>query len=228
MFSCVTLKLKRSDSSRDSALELSQAADLWPGVDMDQQAGGIMGGRGPGETASELLARRLDKRLADLKKALQRVQLAGEAQRSGRTQCKRIALVGYTNAGKTTLMNNLASTDLVAKDMPFVTLDTTVRALPHTTWRRHSTQRYRWIHPPDAEAIARQLRDHTGRAARSNFDCTGGGCIRSRMGDAFGNNAPNARLIGSGDNSQILRVHESRSPGGASDGRCDEEDRTRL
>lgn len=99
------------------------------GVDMDQQAGGIMGGRGPGETASELLARRLDKRLADLKKALQRVQLAGEAQRSGRTQCKRIALVGYTNAGKTTLMNNLASTDLVAKDMPFVTLDTTVRCL---------------------------------------------------------------------------------------------------
>lgn len=40
------------------------------GVDMDQQAGGIMGGRGPGETASELLARRLDKRLAELKKAL--------------------------------------------------------------------------------------------------------------------------------------------------------------
>lgn len=99
------------------------------GVDMDQQAGGIMGGRGPGETASELLARRLDKRLAELKKALKRVQVAGEAQRSGRTQCKRIALVGYTNAGKTTLMNNLASTDLVAEDMPFVTLDTTVRCL---------------------------------------------------------------------------------------------------
>ena len=99
------------------------------GIDMDQQAGGIMGGRGPGETASELLARRLDKRLAELKKALVRVQGAGEAQRKGRNQCKRIALVGYTNAGKTSLMNNLASTELVAEDMPFVTLDTTVRCL---------------------------------------------------------------------------------------------------
>ena len=99
------------------------------GVEMDQQAGGIMGGRGPGETASELLARRLDKRLAELKKTLQRVQVAGEAQRRKRDQCKRIALVGYTNAGKTTLMNNLASTELLAQDMPFVTLDTTVRCL---------------------------------------------------------------------------------------------------
>ena len=99
------------------------------GVDMDQQAGGIMAGRGPGETASELLARRLDKRLAELKKALSRVQVAGDAQRKRRNQCKRIALVGYTNAGKTTLMNNLAATELVAQDMPFVTLDTTVRCL---------------------------------------------------------------------------------------------------
>ena len=95
----------------------------------DQQAGGIMGGRGPGETASELLARRLDKRLTELKKALRRVQVAGEAQRRKRDQSRRIALVGYTNAGKTTLMNNLASTELLAQDMPFVTLDTTVRCL---------------------------------------------------------------------------------------------------
>jgi len=99
------------------------------GVDMDQQAGGIMGGRGPGETASELLARRLDKRLAEMKKALRRVQVAGESQRRRRDESKRIALVGYTNAGKTTLMNNLASTELLAQDMPFVTLDTTVRCL---------------------------------------------------------------------------------------------------
>ena len=99
------------------------------GIEMDQQAGGIMAGRGPGETASELLARRLDKRLAELKKALRRVQVAGESQRRRRDRCKRIALVGYTNAGKTTLMNNLASTELLAQDMPFVTLDTTVRCL---------------------------------------------------------------------------------------------------
>ena len=88
-----------------------------------------MGGRGPGETASELLARRLDKRLAELRKALRRVKVAGEAQRRRRDKSRRIALVGYTNAGKTTLMNNLASTELLAQDMPFVTLDTTVRCL---------------------------------------------------------------------------------------------------
>ena len=88
-----------------------------------------MGGRGPGETASELLARRLDKRLAELRKALRRVQVAGVAQRRKRDRCKRIALVGYTNAGKTTLMNNLASTELLSQDAPFVTLDTTVRCL---------------------------------------------------------------------------------------------------
>ena len=44
-------------------------------------------------------------------------------------QCDTLALVGYTNAGKTTLMNHLASTELLAQDMPFVTLDTTVRCL---------------------------------------------------------------------------------------------------
>lgn len=99
------------------------------GIEMDQQAGGIMRGRGPGETASELLARRLDSRLAELRKAFRRIQVSGEAQRRHRDSCRRIALVGYTNAGKTTLMNNLASTELVAQDMPFVTLDTTVRCL---------------------------------------------------------------------------------------------------
>lgn len=129
----VFLRHARTQAARIQ-VEIAHLSYLKPlicglGVDMDQQAGGIMGGRGLGETASELLARRLDKRLAELKKALRRVQVAGEAQRKGRGQCKRIALVGYTNAGKTTLMNNLASTELVARDMPFVTLDTTVRCL---------------------------------------------------------------------------------------------------
>lgn len=99
------------------------------GLEMDQQAGGIMAARGPGETASEILARRLDKKLSELQHALKRIQKAGESQRRGRGQCKRIALVGYTNAGKTSLMNGLASTELLAQNMPFVTLDTTVRCL---------------------------------------------------------------------------------------------------
>ena len=99
------------------------------GLDMDQQAGGMMKARGPGETASELLARQLDGRLVELRKQAARLERAGETQRSGRESAKRIALVGYTNAGKTSIMNALTGADLSAKDMPFETLDTTSRAL---------------------------------------------------------------------------------------------------
>jgi GTP-binding protein HflX len=99
------------------------------GLVMDQQAGGVMRGRGPGETASELLARQMDGRLAELKKALARLQRAGDRQRAGRNDCGRISLVGYTNAGKTTLMNALTAAGLSARDAPFETLDTTSRCL---------------------------------------------------------------------------------------------------
>jgi GTP-binding protein HflX len=99
------------------------------GLDMDQQAGGVMRGRGPGETASELMARHLDDRLAQLRKQFSALQKAGDMQRSARASCKKIALVGYTNAGKTSLMNALTNSKLSAKDQPFETLDTTTRCL---------------------------------------------------------------------------------------------------
>jgi GTP-binding protein HflX len=99
------------------------------GLDMDQQMGGTNKARGPGETASELLARQLDGRLVELRKQAAKLERAGETQRSGRGSAKRIALVGYTNAGKTSLMNALTGAELSAKDMPFETLDTTSRAL---------------------------------------------------------------------------------------------------
>jgi GTP-binding protein HflX len=99
------------------------------GLVMDQQAGGVMRGRGPGETASELMARQLDGRLAALRKGFTKLIRAGDVQRHGRDRCKRIALVGYTNAGKTTLMNGLTDEALAARSMPFETLDTTSRSL---------------------------------------------------------------------------------------------------
>lgn len=99
------------------------------GLQMDQQAGGLTRARGPGETASELLARRLDGRLAELRKAFGRLRKSGQTQRRGREDCTRITLVGYTNAGKTSLMNALTHAGLSAKDMPFETLDTTSRSL---------------------------------------------------------------------------------------------------
>jgi GTP-binding protein HflX len=99
------------------------------GLNMDQQAGGVMRGRGAGETASELLARQLDGRLADLRSALDRLKHAGGARRKQREQCARISLVGYTNAGKTSLMNGLTAAGLSARNRPFETLETTSRCL---------------------------------------------------------------------------------------------------
>ncbi|HKO47814.1 MAG TPA: GTPase HflX [Polyangiaceae bacterium] len=115
-------------------VEIAQLEYLRPrirgvGLDMDQQTGGSKNARGPGETASELLARKLDNRLAELRKALVRLETSAKTQRQRRSECKRLVLVGYTNAGKTSLMNALTSAELSARDMPFETLDTTSRCL---------------------------------------------------------------------------------------------------
>ncbi len=99
------------------------------GLEMDQQAGGVVGSRGPGETASELLARQIDGRLARLRKTFVDVCRESEVQRQGRSACRKIALVGYTNAGKTSIMNALTNTNLSAANRPFETLDTTSRCL---------------------------------------------------------------------------------------------------
>ena len=115
-------------------VEIAQLEYLRPrirgvGLDMDQQTGGMTKARGPGETASELLARKLDKRLLELQKALQKLQTSSRTQRQKRAGCKTISLIGYTNAGKTSLMNALTAAELSARDVPFETLDTTARCL---------------------------------------------------------------------------------------------------
>lgn len=99
------------------------------GLSMDQQTGGMTKARGPGETASELLARQMDDRLSYLRRGLARLKQAESSQRKRRADCARVVLVGYTNAGKTSLMNALTSAGLSARDRPFETLDTTSRAL---------------------------------------------------------------------------------------------------
>lgn len=115
-------------------IEVAQLEYLRPrirglGLEMDQQAGGLMKARGPGETASELLARRLDGRLVELRRALKKLKRSAHEQRRGRDDAKCIALVGYTNAGKTSLMNALTRAELSARNVPFETLDITSRNL---------------------------------------------------------------------------------------------------
>jgi GTP-binding protein HflX len=99
------------------------------GLNMDQQMGGLNKARGPGETASELLARRLDGRIAQLKSSLGTLKTADSMTRKHRAGTRRIALVGYTNAGKTSLMNALTQAELSARARPFETLETTSRSL---------------------------------------------------------------------------------------------------
>jgi GTPase len=115
-------------------VEIAQLEYLRPrirgvGLDMDQQTGGNKNARGPGETASELMARKLDGRLKELRGALAACEVSSRTQRQKRSDCTRIAVVGYTNAGKTSLMNALTEAGLSARDMPFETLDTTSRCL---------------------------------------------------------------------------------------------------
>ena len=93
---------------------------------LSRQSGGI-GTKGPGETQIETDRRLIARRIATLKKRLERIDQQRTTQRKGRHPYVRISLVGYTNAGKSTLMNALADTRVLAEDRLFATLDATTR-----------------------------------------------------------------------------------------------------
>jgi GTPase len=93
-------------------------------------------GFGAGESDLELDRRKIRDRLAELKEQLDDIQRDQEQRRSARRDQLRVALVGYTNAGKSSLMRALTGSDVLVADKLFATLDTTVRALqPETTPR---------------------------------------------------------------------------------------------
>jgi GTPase len=97
---------------------------------LSRQAGGVgIGMRGPGETQLETDRRAIRKRIADLKKKLEKVEGIRTAQRDRRRPTFHAALVGYTNAGKSTLMNALTQAGVEAVDKLFATLDPTTRQL---------------------------------------------------------------------------------------------------
>lgn len=94
----------------------------------DRQRGGI-GGKGAGESALELDKRKIRDRIAELREELAAVQREQETRRALRRDQRRVALVGYTNAGKSSLMRALTGSEVLVADKLFATLDTTVRAL---------------------------------------------------------------------------------------------------
>lgn len=97
---------------------------------LSRQAGGVgIGMRGPGETQLEVDRRMIRRRIADLNRKLEKVQSIRAAQHNHRVPTFHAALVGYTNAGKSTLMNALTQAGVEAADKLFATLDPTTRKL---------------------------------------------------------------------------------------------------
>ena len=93
---------------------------------LQKQKGGI-GMKGPGEKEIETDRRIIRDRISALKKDLAAIDRQMATQRGNRGALVRVALVGYTNAGKSTLMNRLSKSEVFAEDKLFATLDTTVR-----------------------------------------------------------------------------------------------------
>ncbi len=98
---------------------------------LERQRGGSIGLRGPGETQLETDRRLLQKRLEQLQKRLEKVEVQRTQMRRARVRSElpRVALVGYTNAGKSTLFNALTGAEAYAADQLFATLDPTVRRI---------------------------------------------------------------------------------------------------
>ena len=103
---------------------LPRLTGLW--THLERQRGGI-GMRGPGETEIETDRRIVRDRIALLKKKLETIDRQMATQRSNRGALVRVALIGYTNVGKSTLMNLISKSDVFAENKLFATLDTTVR-----------------------------------------------------------------------------------------------------
>ncbi len=98
------------------------------GKGKDRQRGGI-GGKGAGESSLELDRRKIRDRIAELSREIEGLVEEQRTQRARRREMNRVALVGYTNAGKSTLMRALTGSEVYVADKLFATLDTTVRPL---------------------------------------------------------------------------------------------------
>ena len=103
---------------------LPRLRGLW--THLERQQGGI-GMRGPGESQIETDRRLVQSRIKNLESKLKDIDRQSQTQRKTRGQFIRVALVGYTNVGKSTIMNRMSKSDVLAENKLFATLDTTVR-----------------------------------------------------------------------------------------------------
>jgi GTP-binding protein HflX len=125
---------RAKSSEAKTQVELAQLEYLLPRLTrqwthLSKQFGGI-GTKGPGETQIETDRRLIRTRISHLKEKLERISQQRVTQRQGRTKHTRTALVGYTNVGKSTLLNLLAGSDVFVENRLFATLDPTTRLVP--------------------------------------------------------------------------------------------------
>ena len=121
----------RHAKSREARLQVEIARLNYTAPRMRESTGAKerQRGRGAGEAALELDRRKVRDRVAELREELAAVQRDQDVRRQHRRQSRRVALVGYTNAGKSSLMRALTASDVYVENKLFATLDTTVRAL---------------------------------------------------------------------------------------------------
>jgi GTP-binding protein HflX len=125
----------RHARSREARLEVEIARLTYVAPRLRESPGGKerQRGRGAGEAAIELDRRKIRDRIAELREQLAAIQKEQENRRQARHDQLRVALVGYTNAGKSSLMRALTGSQVLVEDKLFATLDTTVRALQPET-----------------------------------------------------------------------------------------------
>lgn len=121
-----------------AALDYQRSRLVRSWTHLERQRGGFGFLGGPGESQLEIDRRLIEQRIARIRKELDKVRQSRALQRQARVsnQIPLIALVGYTNAGKSTLFNTLTGSDVLAKDMLFATLDPTVRQLKLPSGRK--------------------------------------------------------------------------------------------
>jgi GTP-binding protein HflX len=124
----------RHAHSREAKLQVEIARLKYVSPRLQESSGGgRQRGSGAGESDLELDRRKIRDRLAELKEQMEDIQRDDDRRRSTRRDQLRVALVGYTNAGKSSLMQTLTGSEVLVADKLFVTLDTTVRALQPET-----------------------------------------------------------------------------------------------
>ncbi len=156
--------------SRESQIqvELAQLQYLLPRLTrkwthLSRQEGGI-GTRGPGETQLEVDRRVIRRRIKHLKEELKKIELQRSVRRRKRRSFKKVALVGYTNVGKSSLLNVLADTEVFVENRLFATLDATIRAMV--------LENHRKVLLIDTVGFIRKLPPHLAASFRSTLEET--------------------------------------------------------